>query len=144
MQIFRLFALLTILLTGALPALAQDNPIVARMEAFRSAFNAGDAETVAGFYAQDGALLPPRAKEVFGREAIARHYANAFRGGVKNLKIKVREIRQTGPASAVEIGETRVSLKGQTILGRYLHVWISQNGTWLISRDIYHVLGVQK
>lgn len=144
MQILRLISVLAILLSGTLPALAQGNPIIAQTEAFRAAFNAGNAEAVARFYTQGGALLPPRAREVFGRKAIARHYANAFKGGVKNLRINVREIKQTGPASAVEIGETRVSLKGQTIAGRYLHVWLNQDGKWLISRDIYHVLSVTK
>ena len=144
MPALRLLTIFAVLAFALVPAFAQGNPIVAQMEAFRTAFNAGNAEAVADFYTKDGALLPPRAKEVFGREAIARHFASAFKAGVKNLRVKVREIKQTGPASAIEIGETRVSLKGQTIHGRYLHVWANQDGTWLISRDIYHVLSVTK
>ena len=144
MPVLRLFSILAILLLGGLPALAQGNPIVAQMEAFQKAFNAGDAVAVAGFYTEDGALLPPRAKEVFGRSAIASHYAKAFKSGVTGLNVKILEIKQAGPAGAIEIGRTQLNLKDQKIQGRYLHVWTNQDGAWLISRDIYHVLSVSK
>lgn len=134
----RLLLLLALLLP--VPALAQDNPIVARMNAFAAAYNARDAQAIAGFYAEDGALLPPQAAILSGRPAIAAHYAAAFNAGVGNLRFKVLEIRQHGPAAAVEIGETLVDAGGRTIRGRYLHVWISRDGQWWLSRDIYHVL----
>ena len=142
MPLLRFNGVLAVLLLGTLPAAAQGNPIVAQMQAFQKAFNAGDAEAVAGFYAEDGALLPPRAKEVFGRAAIARHYASAFKGGVTGLNVKILEIKPAGPTGAIEIGRTQVRLKNQTLQGRYLHGWTNENGTWLISRDIYHVLSV--
>ncbi len=137
----RLAALLASLL--AFSATAQDNPIVQRLKAFTVAFNTGDAVALAGFYTKDAAILPPQSRAVVGREAITKHYADAFNGGVSNLGIDIQEIRAHGPSSAVEIGETEVQFNGQTILGRYLHIWVLEDGAWYLSRDIYHVLDVR-
>ncbi len=115
-----------------------------RMQAFATVFNAGDAESLSSFYTVKGALLPPRSKALIGRATIAAHYAQAFKGGVGNLTLKVLEVEMAGSATAVEIGQTKVKLGAKTILGRYLHVWEKTDGVWLINRDIYHVLGVSK
>ena len=126
------------------PATAQNNPILAQTDSFLAAFNAGDATAVAGFYAEDGALFPPQSGNVVGREAIAAHYARAFQAGVGGLEMNILEIRAHGAATAVEIGETMVSLGEQRIHGRYLHVWTREGeGPWLLSRDIYNVIGVK-
>lgn len=126
------------------PAQAQDNPIVARVNAFTTAFNAGDAAAVAGFYTETGALFPPQAGNVVGRAAIAAHFGAAFQAGVTGLEVNILEIRQHGPEAAVEIGETFIQFNGQRIHGRYLHVWSRQgDGPWQLNRDIYNVIGVQ-
>ena len=132
------------LLLIAAPSHAQDNPIVKRMQAFTKAFNAGDADSVANFYTDKGALLPPQSKPLVGRKAIAAHFANAFKNGVSGLTFRILEIDQAGPATAIEIGETQTKLGAQTIHGRYLHVWKKSNDRWLLSRDMYHVIGVTK
>lgn len=136
----------TFICAFALPAplQAQENPIVARADAFVTAFNAGDASAVAEFYAEDSAIFPPQSGNIVGREAIAAHYARAFRSGVEGLEMTILEIRAHGAAAAVEIGETMVSLGEQRIHGRYLHVWTREGeGSWLLSRDIYNVIEVR-
>ncbi|GAB4526130.1 MAG: hypothetical protein Tsb0019_28260 [Roseibium sp.] len=125
-------------------AAAQDNPILARLAAFTEAYNAGDAVVVSGFYTENGALLPPQGKALVGRPPIAAHYAAAFANGVGSLKYRVVEIEQVGPDTAVEIGETQVALKTQTVTGRSMHIWKRVNGGWFLHRDIYHVLAVSK
>uniref|UniRef100_UPI003B52ED1A YybH family protein n=1 Tax=Roseovarius indicus TaxID=540747 RepID=UPI003B52ED1A len=130
-----------ILLLFSLPATAQDNPIVARMHAFQAAFNAGNAEAVAGFYTENAALFPPRSGNVVGRAAITAHYAQAFQAGVGGLQLDILEIRQHGPDTAIEIGETMVDAGAQRIHGRYLHVWAREGATWRLSRDIFNVIG---
>jgi ketosteroid isomerase-like protein len=124
----------------ALPAAAQDNPIVARMQAFAEAYNRADAAAIAGFYTEKSALFPPQMENVTGREAIAATYAAAFKAGVGNLRFKVLEIRQHGDA-AYEIGETLFAVGGRDIRGRYLHVWVQEGGQWMLSRDIYNIIG---
>jgi uncharacterized protein (TIGR02246 family) len=140
----RLLFCLVILMAafGGASARAQDNPIVARIAAFQDAYNAGDAVAISNFYTENGALLPPQSKALVGRPTIAAHYAAAFANGVGGLKYRVIEIEQAGPDTAVEIGETQVQFKTQTITGRSMHIWKRVNGDWLLHRDIYHVLAV--
>ncbi|WP_346897677.1 SgcJ/EcaC family oxidoreductase [uncultured Roseibium sp.] len=143
-MLFRLFiaSLIALSLSGA--AAAQDNPIVKRLADFTLAYNARDASAIAGFYTEKAALLPPRSKALVGREPISTHYAKAFADGVGDLTYKVLEIEQTGPDTAVEIGETQVKLGKRTIMGRSMHVWKNTGGQWFLHRDIYHVLAVSK
>lgn len=123
------------------PAQAQDNPIIARMTAFVATYNAQDAESLAGFYAPDAALLPPGQASILGREAIAQHYAQAFAAGARDLQFKTFDIRAFD-TSAVEIGETVVMVGEQRIVGRYMHLWEVIDGQLLLTRDMYHVLKV--
>lgn len=132
------------LVCGALSTGAQANPLVEQIKAFTTAYNAKDATAVAGFYLEKGALLPPRSAALVGQQAIARHYAHAFSNGVSNLRYKILEIEQVGPTSAIEIGETRVSLANQEVHGRSLHVWKKSGEKWLLARDMYHVISVSK
>ena len=136
-----LAALLTCL-TLALPAMAQDNPIIARMTEFAAAYNAGDAAAIAAIYSPDGVILPPGQPAIQGREAIAAHYAQAFAAGAGDLQFRVIEIIAY-EARAVEFGETIVTLGDQRILGRYMHYWEAIGDEILLARDMYQVLSVQ-
>jgi len=144
MVIYRFIFITFALLISAVPAISKSNPIVQQVQAFKEAFNAGDAEAVSTFYMAKGALLPPRNKAVIGRASIASHFAKAFRNGVSNLKVKILEIKMAGPSTAIEIGQTSVNAGDQTVLGRYLHVWKEVDGVWLIHRDMFHVLEVRQ
>ncbi|WP_420558087.1 YybH family protein [Roseovarius sp.] len=132
---------LGLLLAFGTAAQAQDNPVIARMTAFVATYNAQDAESLAGFYAPDAALLPPGQASILGREAIAQHYAQAFAAGARELQFKTFDIRGFD-TSAVEIGETVVMMGEQRIVGRYMHLWEVIDGQLLLTRDMYHVLKV--
>ena len=125
-------------------ALAQDNPIARQMDAFKQAYNSKDATAISAFYTEAGALLPPQSKALLGRDAIAAHYKAAFDQGVGPLDFRILEISQVGPDTAVLLGETSVKAGPQTIHGRSMHLWRRLNDTWLIDRDMYHVLGVSQ
>lgn len=122
---------------------AQENPVLPAIKGFVKAFNSGDAGQLSPFYAEKAALMPPRHKLVNGRAAIQTHFANAFRGGVGGLNIKLLELDQAGPQAVIEIGRSQVRQGNKTITGRYLHVWKQVADRWLITRDIYHVLDVK-
>lgn len=132
---------LALLLFGGTTAWAEDNPIIRQVNALVEAFNSGDGAAVGRFYAEDGALLVPQAGIVVGPDAIGTHYQAAFDAGVGGLEYSVLEIRQLGPEAALEIGQTRIRVGDQTIANRSMHVWVVVDGTWLLSRDMYHVLG---
>ena len=138
-----------LVLATALPALAQDkpnpedNPIVQAMLAFRDAYNAGDVDALMKLYAPDAVLLMPQSKEFAGADAIRQQYTEAFSKGITNLRLNMREIKQVGPTSAIEISETLIDASGRTVHGRHMHVWIQTEDGWLLSRDMYHVLAVR-
>ncbi len=136
-------AILLAALAFAAPALAEDNPILQRLQVYVAAYNAHDVAAITGFYTEDGAVLPQQGDVIIGRKPIAAHYAQAF-AGVSELKYNVLEIRQAGPTTAVEIAATQFRVGAQTLLGRSLHVWTLQDGVWSISRDMYQILGVSK
>ena len=140
----RIVPTLFLLFGLALPGHAQDNPIVSRMKAFTEAFNAGDPKTISEMYTEDGALLVPGGGIVAGREAISKYYASATSAGGENLQYKIIEIRQVGPATAVEIGEARLVLNDRKTGSRSMHVWVLKDGAWFLSRDIYQLLGALK
>jgi uncharacterized protein (TIGR02246 family) len=121
---------------------AQENPIIARMTAFVSAYNAHDSSAVAGFYTPDAALLPPGQASILGREAIEQHYVQAFAAGAHDLQFQVFDIRGFD-TNAVEIGETVVMVGEQRIVGRYMHLWEVVEGQLLSTRDMYRVLLIE-
>jgi ketosteroid isomerase-like protein len=128
-----------------LAALAQappSNPIVARMLAFAEAYNAQDAEAIAGFYTDDAVLLPPGEAPVVGRSAIAAHYARAFAAGARDLEFRIFEVIAY-EGRAVELGETAVRLGDQRIIGRYMHYWEALGDEILLVRDMYQVVRVE-
>lgn len=143
MSLRMLAASVALMLCVATNAAAQHgNPIVEQIKGFVAAYNAKDAGAVSRFYLQQGALLPPRSPRLVGRDAIAKHYANAFQGGASKLGYKIIEIKQVGPGAAIEVAITSVKVGQKVIQGRSLHVWNKSGDKWLLARDIYHVLSV--
>ncbi len=129
-------------LTLATQALAQDNPVIARMTELAAAFNAQDTAAIATFYASDAVLLMPGQRSILGRENIARHYAQAFENGTGELQFQIFDIRGFD-RNAVEIGETVIMVGETRVVGRHMHLWEVVDGELLLTRDMYHVLVVE-
>lgn len=122
------------------PAAAQVEAIGDRMTAFRDAYNADDAATVAAFYTDEAALLPQGGTPVIGQANIRAFYQQSFEAGVGELSVQIVEIDVQGD-TAIEIGRTLFTLGEQRIVGRYMHIWKNVGGEWLIHRDIYNIVG---
>ena len=120
-----------------------DGDLDADMLAFRDAYNAGDVDALMEIYMPDAVLLMPQSKEFSGQDAIRKQYTDAFANGISNLRLNMREVKQTGPASAVEVSETLIDAGERTIHGRHLHLWIQTEDGWKLARDMYHVLAVR-
>ncbi len=125
----------------AMPAQATPEQILARMQGFATAYNIGDPLAIAQFYSPSAALFPPGARQILGRPDITDHYRQAFSQGVGNLRFQILEVTFPAPETAIEIGETQVTVGQTRIIGRYIHVWQQSDGEWFLMRDFYHVLG---
>ena len=133
---------------AALPGIAAADAKAAiedQATAFEQAFNAGDAEKVASFYAEDAAVFAPDAARIDGRQAIRDFWAGAINGGVRDLDLKVDEVHEAGDM-AVDVGTLTMTAPaaeggGRTDLaGKYIVVWQrGQDGTWRLYRDIWNM-----
>jgi uncharacterized protein (TIGR02246 family) len=127
---------------AAVDTAADESTLKEATQTWLKAYNAGDADTIAGLYAEDAVLMPPHAPVVTGktaiREFIAKDSAGARAAGVKLVP---------GAATAGVNGDmgwesgsyTITDASGQTIdSGSYLSVSRKINGKWLLVRDTYN------
>lgn len=79
--------------------------IRAESQAFVSAFNQGDAETLAALWTEDGEYVDDAGQELIGRDAIQKAYAQYFADnpGV-TLRLTIDSLRLVGPGVAIEDG----------------------------------------
>ena len=101
---------------------------------FTRAFNAGNADAVAGFYADDAVLLLPNAPPARGNAAIHAAYAGVA-GMHPTLDFAADRIAQAGDM-AYETGHYTMTMGGNRDQGNYLAVWRRQsNGDWKMVAD---------
>jgi uncharacterized protein (TIGR02246 family) len=105
-------------------------------EAFVEAFHKGDAKAVAACWAPDGDFILQTGRELKGRAAIEKAFADLF---AKNKGLKMRidslSLRFPTPDSAIEDGTTEVFPPdgGPPSRARYTNVHVKQDGQWLLS-----------
>jgi uncharacterized protein (TIGR02246 family) len=105
-------------------------------------YNAGDADTIAGLYADDAALMPPHAPVARGkgaiREFVAKDSAGAKSAGVK-LVSGAETVGVNGDWGWNSGSYTVQDGSGKTVdSGGYLSVSHKVNGKWLYVRDTYN------
>lgn len=132
---------------SALPVTAHGQDAAAGIEAtlerFETAYNGGDAEAMAALYTPDGALLPPGAARIDGREGIAALWRSFMEAGVKDLALKTVELEVHGE-TASEVGTfTLTAPDGEggrvTGHGKYIVLWRKgDDGVWRLHRDIWN------
>jgi uncharacterized protein (TIGR02246 family) len=103
-------------------------------DSFTEAYNQGNAKALAALWTEDGeyAIGPTKVK---GRDAIAKLYAEFFRGhpGSK-MKVKIDSIRLLAPTVAIEQGTASVtgSQNGPPSESTYTAIHIKQDDKWLM------------
>jgi uncharacterized protein (TIGR02246 family) len=108
---------------------------------FVAAFNAGDGATVAGFYTEDAALLPPGGGRVDGRDAIQAFWQGAADSGMKIDDLHAIEV-DARQDLAGEVGVFTLSVPGESgvtkVVGKYIVIWKRTGHTWQLYRDIWN------
>lgn len=116
----------------------------AKAAEFVAAFNAGNAEAVAAFYAPDAVVMPPDVPAVVGRDAI-RASLEAMMGQMPPgsvFALRLGSVSANGPI-AVERGEWSSTMPGpdgasMEMRGKYLAEWHKIDGEWLMVSDIWN------
>ncbi len=118
-------------------------PVPTSPEKFATAFNNGDAASVAALYTEDGMLLPPDAKMVNGRQNIQTFWQGAFDAGVTGITIEIVESEARGD-TAYETGSYSLKAPGEDgelvpVSGKYIVIWKNgADGQWRFHRDIWN------
>ena len=137
----------TLMVFSALPGTlaAQDaaTGIAETSERFEAAYNAGDAAGMAELYTEGGALLPPGAVRIDGREGIAALWQGYMDAGVRDLELETVEVEDHGDM-ATEVGTFTLTApdgNGGRITGhgKYIVLWRKgEDGVWRLHRDIWN------
>jgi uncharacterized protein (TIGR02246 family) len=143
------FGMLVMLIVSALTAavaLAGENEVpVERQaieqgnEAFMAAFASHAAAALAGFYTEDGKLLPPNAPIMEGRAAIQAFWQAVIDMGIAAAELDILEVDALGN-TAVEVSYYRLYLADGTLAdaGKYIVEWKRVSGQWYLHRDIFN------
>ena len=102
---------------------------------FISAFNAGNADTIAAMYTDDAVLLVPNAPIAKGNAAIHDAYRSFFNSTHATLNFAADRIVQSGDV-AYEYGHYTMGMGSMNDQGNYVTVWRRQsNGDWKMVED---------
>ena len=138
-------SILTALATFPAVVAAQDAAagIAETSERFEAAYNGGDAAAMAELYTEDGALLPPGAERVDGREGIQALWQGYMDAGVRDLDLETVEVEDHGNAAS-EVGTYTLTApdgEGGRVAaeGKYIVLWRKgDDGVWRLHRDIWN------
>jgi uncharacterized protein (TIGR02246 family) len=107
-----------------------------RVEAYVTAYNAHDAEALAGLWAEDAVYLNRNTGEsVDGRSAIAKMFQEMFQAGeADQLKVAVGSIRLITPDVAIEDGSAElITADGESAPSTYTAVHVKKDGKWYLT-----------
>jgi ketosteroid isomerase-like protein len=106
----------------------------------------GHSDSIAEFYAADGAIMPPNMATTKGKDAIRAFFATMNMDPHPTITLRAVTVVANGPV-AVESGRWSWSMPAGAKLpagmaaadsGKYLVRWAQQNGKWLIVDDIWN------
>jgi uncharacterized protein (TIGR02246 family) len=109
--------------------------IEAQMKGFLKAFESGDAERVASFWAPGGELIGDDGSTYRGRAAIAKAYRELF--GTKQKRraeVQRESLRFPSRDTAIEEGRFKVRVgEGEPSASRYSVLHVREGGKWLMA-----------
>jgi uncharacterized protein (TIGR02246 family) len=107
-----------------------------RAQAYIAAYDKGDAQTLANFYAEDVDYIDQDGAEVKGREGIQKLLADNFQAnpGIK-LDVTIDEVKLLSPDVLVNRGVAVVTPKdGAAVATRYVAIDVKKGDQWQISQ----------
>ena len=103
-------------------------------EAFVTAFNAKDVQTILDLYAESSVFMPPNEPIIRGKDALKSFYSDLFKRGATNLRLDIAEVSGHGPL-AYQSGTYELDYKPATGApgrdrGKYLFVLRKMGNGW--------------
>ncbi|ALD22448.1 YybH family protein [Hymenobacter sp. DG25A] len=108
-------------------------------DTFEASFARGDSAAIARLYTDGGVVLPTGMEPIQGTAGIQAFWQGAMEMGIKQVKLKTREVEELED-TAIELGNyTLFGGAGQLIdQGKYMVVWKQQGGQWKLHQDIWN------
>ncbi|WP_303310026.1 SgcJ/EcaC family oxidoreductase [Hymenobacter sp. BT730] len=108
-------------------------------DTFEASFARGDSAAIASLYTESGVVLPTGMEPIQGTAGIQAFWQGAMEMGIKQIKLKTREVEELED-TAIELGNyTLFAGNGQQIdQGKYMVVWKEQGGQWKLHQDIWN------
>jgi ketosteroid isomerase-like protein len=105
---------------------------------FESTFSIGDVTKIAGFYTENGMLLPSGFDFVRGKQEIKAFWQSAIDMGIKYIKIDIIELEQHDD-TAIEMSNFTLSGSDKQVIdaGKGIVIWKNTGDTWKMHRDIW-------
>ncbi|PRC94584.1 YybH family protein [Solimicrobium silvestre] len=112
------------------------------IEAYGTALNANDIDSILSLYSADPVFMPQGAPALIGRDAVRAGYTFVFNTLKLNVQFTIHEIEEVGDLAWVRTssaGRTRVLAAGiETDEGNNeLFVFRKENGEWRIHRYLF-------
>lgn len=110
---------------------------------------AGDTETIAGLYTEDGLVMPPGAPQAQGPEAVGAAWAELMELPEFSLTFEPTtiEVAEAGDM-AYDVGTYQLSFESEDgpvqDVGKYVVVWVKEDGEWKAAADIFNSDGPQQ
>jgi uncharacterized protein (TIGR02246 family) len=106
-----------------------------------TAFNTGNYDQAAAFFAEDAFLMPPQREAVQGQKAIERMLRELREAGYQNVRVETIRVEQSGDM-AVAIGRYTVAIQqtnGTTVAdrGKFVQSW-RRLGIWLMTSNCWN------
>jgi len=118
-----------------------DSTIRGLTQDFAMAFNTGNYDQAAGFFAVDGQFMPPHHEAALGLKQIERVLREYGEAGYQDLRLETSRVEHSGDV-AVEIGRYTMAHhqdNGTAVMerGKYVLAW-RRLGTWLIMANCWN------
>jgi uncharacterized protein (TIGR02246 family) len=121
------------------PAATAKAAVDAANKAFTSALQKRDAAAIGALYTTNAEAFPPNGDIVRGRAAIQKMWQGVLDSGVASADLATLEVHADGNL-AYEVGTYTMNGKDAKPLdkGKYVVVWMKEDGAWKIHRDIWN------
>lgn len=107
---------------------------------FTTAFNTGNYDQAAAFFAHDGVLMTPQQEAAYGQKPVERLLRQLGEAGYSDLRLETTRVEHSGDM-AMELGRFSVVARhanGTLVAerGKYVKVW-RRLGAWLVIADCW-------
>ena len=106
---------------------------------FEATFSIGDVTKIAGFYTENGMLLPSGFDFVRGKQDIKEFWQSAIDMGIKYIKIGIIEVEHHDDTT-IEMSNYTLSGSDRQVIdaGKGIVIWKKTNNAWKMHRDIWN------